>query len=147
MPMDDSDVPWPEDEEELLDFIRSELEDVDSEGGVDNYNRRSEAVWRTALVTFRYVANETNVNMEQARFAIMSFIRYSKGIDGPFALLDSDSMLFETDDEIKQRVSDWLDSWSGWVEDQARQMIEEERFEDEEHMHHLRMQAGVGVPD
>jgi sulfur relay (sulfurtransferase) DsrC/TusE family protein len=145
--MDDFDVPWPEDEEELLDFIRSELKAADSEEGVDNYNRRSEAVWRTALATFRYVANEANVNMEQARFAIMSFIRHSKGIDGPFALLDSDSMLFETDDEIKQRINNWLDSWSEWVEDQARQMVEEEEHEDEEHMHHLRMRAGMEVPD
>jgi hypothetical protein len=108
---------WPESLEELTEFIKSKTtEDHD-------YNTASDAMWQVALAAFNYTARELGTTGFQASAAELMFVAKSRNIDGPFALVMAKDMLFPQYD-IESKVENYLDQWSPWAADRARELLQ-----------------------
>ena len=108
---------WPESLEELTEFIKSKTtEDHD-------YNSASDAMWQIALAAFNYAARELGTTGFQASTAELMFLAKSRNIDGPFAIIEAKDMLFPQYD-IEAKVENYLDKWSPWAAQRAKEFLE-----------------------
>ena len=107
----------PQSIEELTEFIKSKTtEDHD-------YNTASDAMWQVALAAFNYVARELGTTGFQASAAELMFLAKSRRVAGPFAIIQAKDMLFPQYD-IESSVEQYLDEWSPWAAERAKEMLE-----------------------
>ena len=130
-------TPWPKTEEELLAYIREALS-FDTPGEVPEdpremaedpdwskaYNDSADALWKCALAAFNYAAHQVGASGWQASYAELRFVGESRGLKGPFALLDANDMLYPQYD-IRRKVEKYLEEWRPWAIEQAREKLAE----------------------
>lgn len=104
--MREANVPWPKTEEELLEYIRSCLAavnapaDGDHEAMGDAYGRCVYAMSMAAVAAFQYVAHVEGVTGFQASCADMDVLRRTRGLKGPFSIVDYSKMLYPQYDVV-----------------------------------------------
>lgn len=104
--MREAEVPWPKTEEELLEYIRSCLAAVnapsegDHEAMGDAYGRCVYAMSMAAVAAFQYVAHVEGVTGFQASCADMDVLRRTRGLKGPFSIVDYSKMLYPQYDVV-----------------------------------------------
>jgi hypothetical protein len=137
---DDREALRPRTEEELLAIIReavtppplpADLDEMTLEERVADpllsagYEQSADALWKAALAAFNYVAYIQGVTGFQASWAELQFLARSRGIKGPFAILDSAQMLYPQYD-LPAKVEQWFEEWRPWLAEEARRKIAEE---------------------
>lgn len=131
---------WPQSEAELLHVIREALTFDGSEMTMEemlaaveagtyeipeSYSRSAEAMSKAALAAFNYVAHKVGATGFQASWAELDFLRRSRGLKGPFALLDANDLLYPQYD-LRAKVDRYLEEWLPWAADQAREQLADE---------------------
>ena len=129
--------PSPKTEEELLAYIRQALTfDLPTERPEDPvemakdedwgraYADAADALWKCALAAFNYAADQVGASGWQASFAELAFLQHSRGLKGPFAIIDANDMLFPQYD-IRARVEKYLEEWRPWAVEQAKAKLAE----------------------
>jgi hypothetical protein len=141
-------IPWPDSEQELLDYIRSVM-DVKrmtpeeafeagkraAEGdtsGMDGYNKVADAMWKVAAAAFYYVAKQLGATGFQAGWASMQLFRELRGYKCPFAIIKAEDILYPQYD-IEQNIQECIESFLPWAADEARKRLEELKNEDRIH--------------
>ena len=129
--------PRPKTEEELLAYIRETLsfdtpgevpsdprEMAEDPGWSKAYADSADAMWKCALAAFNYAADQVGATGWQASFAELAFLQHSRGLKGPFAIIDANDMLYPQYD-IRRKVEEYLEKWRPWAAEQAREKLAE----------------------
>lgn len=117
--MREAQVPTPNNEGELIDYIRSLIKQQ------HDYGTCVYAVSMAATAAFQYVASELGITGFQASCADMDIIRRTRSLKGPFMLIDGTKMLYPQYDII-QSVRDAMTKWEKWASDECRKMLAQE---------------------
>ena len=106
--MREVEAPWPKTDADLVEYIGS-LVDRPHDYGTCVY-----AMSLAATAAFHYVSHKLGVTGFQASCADMDIIRRTRGIDGPFRLVDYANVLYPqyadrfTNQPVSQDTADWL---------------------------------------
>jgi hypothetical protein len=130
-------APRPKTEEEFLAYIREALtlpafevpegagiEAYQTQEAADAYGAAADAMWKCALAAFNYAADQVGATGWQASWAEMIFLKHSRGLKGPFALIDGNDLLYPQYD-IPRKVERLLVEWGPWAGEEARKRLAE----------------------
>lgn len=115
--MREADVPWPETEKELMEYINSLVERG------HNYGTCVYAMSMAAVAAYYYVSSKLGVTGFQASCADLDFIRRTRGFEGPFAIIDGGKMLYPQYDLIED-LKEMMKGWSKYIQEKARENLE-----------------------
>lgn len=135
--MRDMDVPWPKSEEDLMSFISGLV------NRPHTYGTCVYALSMAATAAFYYACHELGVTGFQAGMAELDFIRRTRGIKGPFAILNGEDMLYPQYD-VNAMVQGYMEKWRPWAAEEARKKLAE--AEDRAHpnvVRHWKELAGI----
>ncbi len=93
-------------------------------GGGHDYGTCVYAMSLAAVAAFNLVAHKLGVTGFQASCADMDILRRTRRYAGPFAIIDSDKMLYPQYD-IPAEVDEMLGEWAQWAADEARKKLAE----------------------
>ena len=116
--MRDAKAPQVETTEALAEYIEGLLS-----GGHD-YGTCVYAMSMAATAAFYLVAHKLGVTGFQASCADMDIIRRTRGMKGPFAIIDGNDMLYPQYD-IPGKVNEMLEKWMPWAAGEAKKMLAE----------------------
>ena len=123
--MRESEVPWPKTQKQLNKYIES-LVKRNQDYGTCVY-----AMSMAAVATFNYVAGQLGVTGFQSSCADMDIIRRTRGIKGPFMLIDGADALYPQYD-LRKRLEESMDEWKLWLKEEATKKLSESN----EYTHH-----------
>ena len=111
-------VPWPKTIEELTAYITM-LVDRPHDYGTCVY-----AMSMAAVAAFYYVSHKLGVTGFQASCADLDIIRRTRGMKGPFIILDAENLLYPQYD-LRQKLEEWLTSsdMRKWLNEEAKKKI------------------------
>jgi len=115
-----AEVPWPYTEKQLRDYITS-LVDRQHDYGTCVY-----AMSMAAVAAFNYVAHQLGVTGFQASCADLDIVRRTRGIKGPFILLNGEDALYPQYD-LPGRLQKALADWAPWLKEQAEERLADGR--------------------
>ena len=115
--MRDSKAPTPKTIEELNEYINSLLA-IQHDYGTCCY-----AMSLAATATFNFVASSLDVTGFQASCADLDILRRTRLINGPFAIVKAEDMLYPQYD-IPAKVESYIDGWKSWARDEALKKLE-----------------------
>lgn len=119
---------WPQTEEELLAYVRTELARIQQAGtGEDGYNLCPDLVTNVAVAAFNYAASVLGITGFQAGWAEMNFIRITRRLTGPFAILDGAQLLYPQYD-LREKFEGYMREWPAQLADQARDLLSQSEF-------------------
>ena len=84
----DEKAPWPETEDQLIEYLRS-LAEIEH-----SYGSCPAAMSLAATATFNYMSMLFGATGFQSGYATMDFIRRTKGIEGPFIITKAENELY-----------------------------------------------------
>lgn len=90
--------------------------------GQHDYGTCVYAMSMAATAAFRFAAHKLGVSGFQASCADLDVIRRTRDISGPFAIIDSDKMLYPQY-SIPADVNEMLAGWAQWAADEARKRL------------------------
>lgn len=102
--------------EELSDYIKEKLE------GEYDYNTHVHAIADITLAAFNLAANKLGASGFSASIAELEFLQRSRRIDGPFALVKADSMLYPQYDLYKE-LDSLIEKWQTWAQEEAKNKL------------------------
>lgn len=111
--------PSPKSLAELTEYIDS-LVDRQHDYGTCCY-----AMSLAATAAFNYVAHTLGVTGFQASCADLDFLKRSRNLKGPFAVIDGEHMVYPQYD-IAAKVREYMKEWEPWAAEQAAKHLEEE---------------------
>lgn len=76
----------------------------------------------SAWAAFQYVAGHLGVTGFQASIADLDFIKRSRHIDSPFALLTAEKILYPQYD-LHSQLDEWIVKWKPWAAEEARKKL------------------------
>lgn len=117
--MRETKAPTPDSPEELSEYIES-LVDRTHDYGTCVY-----AMSLAATAAFNYVAHRLGVTGFQAGCADMDILRRTRYMEGPFAIVKGEDMLYPQYN-IQRKVEGYLEDWKGWAKEQAAKKLEED---------------------
>jgi hypothetical protein len=91
---------------------------IDDQG----YQDAADALWKSALAAFNYVAHTEEVTGFQASYAVLEFVRRALQIDGPFALVRGEDVLYPQTDPV-ERVRGLVAKWRTHYAERARELL------------------------
>lgn len=116
---------WPKTEEEFIAYVREQLngpkgkEDNDA----DYYNSTAEALANITIAAHNYAAYYQGNTNFQSGWAQMKFLSVVRGIEGPFAIIDSNELLYPQYD-VAGKVNKWLKEWEVALAPKAKELLE-----------------------
>lgn len=110
--------PWPKTEEELMSYIDSLVQRQ------HDYGTCCYAMSLAATAAFNYVASRLGTTGFQASCADLDFIRRSRGIKGPFMMINAEDMVYPQYD-IHGKVNEFLAESKPWAAEQAKKNLVE----------------------
>lgn len=116
--MRDADVPSFKNKADLMKYIN------DLVNRPHDYGTCCYAMSMAAVAAFQYVARKIGVTGFQASCADLDVIRRTRGIKGPFILIQGNDMLYPQYD-IAKKLQDATDSWREWARDEAKKKLKE----------------------
>lgn len=105
---------------QLLEYIAS-LVDRQHDYGTCVY-----AMSLAAEAAFNYVASNLGVTGFQASCADLDFIRRTRGMKGPFALLKAEDALYPQSDPT-EKLAEAMENWKPWLKEQATKELADNR--------------------
>lgn len=136
MRVDDDGAVWPKSEEQFVGYIRGLLareKPIPYAGGEyqpeDGYNYTAQAMALAAIAALNYVSVEFGCTGFQASCAELEFLRISRGLKGPFAVIDGSKMLYPQYD-ILSDVKKYLVEWQPWANKEAASRLAENAASD-----------------
>lgn len=123
----ETDVPWPETEEELMEYINA-LIDREHDYGTCVY-----AMSMAAVAAFRYVSKQMGATGFQASCADMDIIRRTRHLEHGFRILDYSKLLYPqyVNEENFPSVSEILKENGERLAKEAEKRLKEHKEEDE----------------
>lgn len=112
-------VPWPRSEGELLDIVNV-LSNRKQDYGTCVYSMSIAAV-----AAFNYISHVVGATGFQAECADIDVIRRTRGIKGPFAIINAENMVYPQYD-IPEKVREYLKKWRPWAVEEAKKNLAEE---------------------
>ena len=106
------------------------------------YDLGPEVMWRCALAAFEYAAHVVNASGLQASFAELEFLKHSRNLRGPFAVIDGEDMLYPQYD-IPTKVQGYLRDWRGWAREEAVKLLASDRGVDRVRRHWQDLVDGI----
>jgi hypothetical protein len=119
--IDDYGAAWPRTQDELVAYIE-DVCDMKGVTGPDGYEASAEALWKAAAAAFNYAGHVVGATGFQASFAGLQFLKATRGIDGPFAVIDSNQLLYPQYD-VEAKVAGWFEEWKPWLAETAREKL------------------------
>lgn len=133
------DVPWPESEEELLEFIREQVDitfpdinDPDAGGlsepespAAQAYAKSADALWRCAAAAFYYACKQVKPSSSQAGFATLRLLRELHIGEGPLHVVALEHALYPQYD-LREKVNSFIMDNAEWLRERAKEKLEEE---------------------
>jgi hypothetical protein len=116
--MREADVPWPQTEKQLREYIDS-LVSRQHEYGTCVY-----AASMAATATFNYVCHVLGMTGFQASCADLDVIRRTRSIKGPFMLLKGEDALYPQYD-LRGKLDEALAEWRPWLREEAQRLLAE----------------------
>ncbi|ASA22595.1 hypothetical protein [Paenibacillus donghaensis] len=108
---------WPTTEEELISYLHEQ------ENQSHDYNTIAESLANVTVAMFNYFASKQGMTGFQCGWSGMEFIRKTKGIEGPFGIVDGSKLLYPQYDLINQ-VREWIEDWKPEVGKVAKEKLE-----------------------
>lgn len=115
-----TDVPWLDTPEALSAYISSLVERP------HDYGSCVYAMSMAAVAAYRYVAKRLGTTGFQAGCADLDILKRTRGIKGPFAIVNGEDMLYPQYD-IRSKVDEWLKEWTPWAAEEAQKKLAEDR--------------------
>ena len=119
-------APWPKTIEELNEYIESLLA-IPQAYGTCPY-----VMSLSAVATFHFISDQLGVTGFQASCADLDFIKRTRGIDGPFALMVGNRMCYPQY-SLTRDLEECMEKWTPWAAKRCAQYLSEN--EDLEHVH------------
>lgn len=116
--MRDETVPWPKSIEELNEYIASLVERE------HDYGTCCYAMSMASEATFNYVSHKLGVTGFEASCADLDFLRRTRGMKGPFMIIDAEDMLYPQYD-LHAKLNEALTKWRDWARDEAEKKLAE----------------------
>ena len=111
-------APWPETPEELVAFITTITDRP------HDYGTCVSAMSLAAEAAFNYVASVLAVTGFQASCADLDFLRRTRRIKGPFALIEGEDMMYPQYDIFNKTIQT-INNWRPWAAKEAQKRIDE----------------------
>lgn len=102
--------------EELTEYIKTKLEEN------HDYGSSADALWLTALATFKLVAKELGVTVFQASYADLKFLSEARRLNEPFAIVKASQFMYP---QYDNKLSEMGESWRNWLSEEAKKRIAE----------------------
>jgi hypothetical protein len=116
--MREAKVPTPLTKEQLTEYIES-LVNRSHDYGTCVY-----AMSMAATAAFNYMAHQIGSSGFQASCADLDIVRRTRGIKGPFMLIDGENALYPQYD-LHARLSEAMEEWKPWLKEQAQKRLAE----------------------
>lgn len=117
---------WPHTEEELLEAIRSQLKRMSFASDIESgYNLAPEVTAEIALAAFNYAAHVMGISGFQASFADLRFIQRTRGLKGPFAIIDGENLLYPQYD-LREQFEKYMREWPRELKELAQQKLDKD---------------------
>jgi hypothetical protein len=116
--MREAKVPTPLTKEQLTEYIES-LVNRSHDYGTCVY-----AMSMAATAAFNYMAHQIGSSGFQASCADLDIVRRTRGINGPFMLVDGENALYPQYD-LHARLSEAMEEWKPWLKEQAEKRLAE----------------------
>jgi hypothetical protein len=114
-----SEAPWPKTLDELSAYIKGLVE------GPHDYGTCVYAMSLSAVAAFHYVCHELGTTGFQVGCADLDVLRRTRGLKGPFAIVDAEQLLYPQTADIHGKVDEWLEKWRPWLKEQATAKLAE----------------------
>jgi len=111
---------WPNTKDELLEVIEEELNKE------HDYNTSVDALVECALATFNYCAHVLGITGFQASYADMMFIKRTRHLKGPFAILDGEKLLYPQYD-LRETFEKYMREWPAQLSKLAEEKLAENK--------------------
>ncbi len=116
--MRDAKSPWPYNERQLIEYIKSVTERS------HDYGTCVYAMSLAAVAAFNFVSHQLGVTGFQASCADLDFIRRTRHLDGPFMLIKGADALYPQYD-LLAKLSESMAEWKPWLKEQAAKKLAE----------------------
>jgi len=113
---------WPKTEEELISYLHEQ------ENKHHDYNSIAEALTNVTVAMFNYFACKHGMTGFQCSWSGMQFLRQTRGMEGPFGIVDGSKMLYPQYDIVAE-VKKWLEEWKPELGRMAKEKLKQERNE------------------
>lgn len=104
--------------EELSAYISEKLE------GEYDYNTHVTAMADVMFEVFNFLADKLGASGFSASCAQLEFIAKARHLEGPFAVIKAEDMLYPQYD-IAESVEKYLDKWTPWAITEAKKLLQE----------------------
>ncbi|WP_419877700.1 hypothetical protein [Brevibacillus centrosporus] len=109
---------WPKTEQELIDFLH------EHENKSHSYESVAESLTEVTLAMFNYFASKQGMTGFQASWGGLQFLKKSRGIEGPFGIIDGSKLLYPQYD-LRKQLEDWIKEWEPQLAQMAKEKLEE----------------------
>jgi hypothetical protein len=113
---------WPKSEEELIEYLRK-IEDQPHD-----YSSIAKALTDVTVAMFNYFASKHGMTGFQASYSGLQFLKITRGIEGPFGIVDGSNLLYPQYDLMAQ-VEKWIHEWKPTLADKAIELLNEKDHE------------------
>jgi hypothetical protein len=114
--MREADVPWPQTEKQLREYIDSLV------SRQHDYGTCVYAASMAATATFNYMGHVLGMTGFQASCADFDFLRRTRSIKGPFMLIKGEDALYPQYD-LPGRLDKALEEWGPWIKEEAEKLL------------------------
>jgi len=111
-------MPWPDNQDEFDQLFKA-LATRSHDYGTCVY-----AMSIVAEAAFNLMAKQLGCTGFQSGCADMDILRRTRGLEGPFAIINANDMVFPQYD-IRGKVDTYLDEWKPWAAEQAKKKLAE----------------------
>ncbi|GED73049.1 hypothetical protein BRE01_67510 [Brevibacillus reuszeri] len=110
---------WPNSWEELANYVN----DLESQN--HDYNSIADSLSKATVAMFNYFASKHGMTGFQASWAGLQFLRTTRGMDGPFAIIDGSKLLYPQYN-IHSDINKWIEEWKPELGRIAKKKLEED---------------------
>jgi len=116
----EAEVPWPKTEKALMKYINSLVSQE------HDYGTAAYAMSMSAVAAYNYASSKVGASGFQAGCADMDILRRTRGLKGPFMIVDITKAMYPQYDLMK-KLSDYLLECRGWLRDEAKKQLADEK--------------------
>lgn len=109
---------WPETVEELSQYIESLT------AREHDYETSAQAMADAAVAAFNFIGHALGTTGFQAGWAELQFIKTTRHIEGPFAILDGENLLYPQYD-LRADFERYMTEWPAQLAEKARELLTE----------------------
>lgn len=88
-----------------------------------DYNTAVEATTNVSVAAFNYAARVLGITGFQSSCADLGILRLTRGLDGPFGLLDGEQLLYPQYDLVA-KAEEWVEKWKPELAAKAQKRLE-----------------------